>query len=94
VITKIVNFWRHSWETDRKAFVAELISFILTVGASLTLAVTADQPDMRLVYPGFFLGSIAGLYGYYRRKLAWPMMLTFYFLFVNIFGFGVAMLWW
>lgn len=91
---KIINFWSSSYHSDRIAFTAELISFVLTVGASMTLAITADQPDMRLVYPGFFLGSLAGVYGYYRRKLAWPILLTTYFLFVNVFGFGVAMQWW
>ena len=91
---KIIDFWASSYHSDRTAFAAELISFVLTVGASLTLAVTASAPDMRIVYPFFFLGSIAGLYGYYRRKLAWPMMLTTWFIFVNIFGFGVAMSWW
>ena len=89
----VIDFWTSSYRSDRIAFAAEIISFILTVGASLTLAFTADQPDMRLVYPGFFLGSIAGVYGYYRRKLAWPLLLTAYFCVVNVFGFSVAMEW-
>lgn len=89
----VIDFWTSSYHSDRIAFAAEIISFILTVGASLTLAFTADQPDMRLVYPGFFLGSIAGVYGYYRRKLAWPLLLTAYFCVVNVFGFSVAMGW-
>lgn len=93
MIEKLKNFWRHSYESDRVAFFCELISFIFTVGASLTLAVTADAPDMRLVYPGFFIGSITAVYGYYRRKLAWPLMLTAYFAVVNVFGFSVAMGW-
>lgn len=93
MIKKIKNFWRHSYESDRVAFFCELISFVFTVGASLTLALTADAPDMRFVYPGFFIGSVTAVYGYYRRKLAWPIMLTGYFAFVNVFGFSVAMGW-
>lgn len=92
-MNKIIDFWKSSYESDRVAFFYELTSFILTVGASATLAFTADQPDMRIVYPFFFAGSIAGLLGYIRRKLAWPMMLTGWFVLVNIFGFGVAMGW-
>jgi len=94
VINRIKNFWLHSYETDRVAFYYELISFVFTVGASLTLAFTADAPDMTVVYPGFFIGSLTAIYAYYRRKLAWPMMLTTYFAFVNVFGFGVAASWW
>ena len=94
MINKIKNFWLHSYETDKTAFYFELISFVFTVGASLTLALTADAPDMTIVYPFFFLGSQTAVYAYYRRKLAWPMMLTTYFGFVNVFGFGVAIGWW
>lgn len=93
-MNRIINFWKHSYETDRIAFYFELISFIFTVGASLTLALNAHDPDMRVVYPFFFIGSWTAVYAYYRRKLAWPMMLTTYFGFINVFGFGVAMQWW
>lgn len=91
---KIKEFWLHSYHTDKVAFYFELISFVFTVAASATLAFTADQPDMRIVYPGFFIGSIAGTYGYYRRNLSWPMALTSWFIFVNVLGFGRAMGWW
>ena len=88
------KFWRKSYRSDPTAFGFELTSFIFTVGASLYLAMTADAPDMALVYPGVFLGSIAGAYAYLRRGLAWPLVLTSYFAVVNIFGFGVAIHWW
>lgn len=91
---QIINFWRSSYDSDKIAFFLELSSFIFTVGASATLAFTAAAPDMRIVYPFFFIGSITGLLGYIRRKLAWPMMLTGWFVIVNLFGFGVAMGWW
>ena len=94
MINRIKDFWVSSYYSDKVAFTYELLSFVLTVGASLTLAITAADPDMRYVYPGFFLGSIFGVLGYLRRKLAWPLLLTSYFAVVNVFGFGVAMYWW
>jgi len=93
-VTGVIEFWRSSYRSDRVAFLYELLSFIFTVAASASLALTADAPDMRIVYPGFFIGSVFGVLGYYRRKLAWPMMLTGWFIFVNVLGFGVAMGWW
>ena len=90
---KIIDFWKSSYESDRIAFYLELSSFIFTVGASATLAFTAAAPDMKIVYPFFLIGSITGFLGYIRRKLAWPMMLTGWFILVNVFGFGVAMGW-
>lgn len=87
---KIKQFWINSYTSDKTAFYFELVSFIFTVGASLTLAVNAYDPDMSIVYPFFFIGSTTQCYAAYRRGAAWVMMLTFYFSLVNIFGYGIA----
>ena len=58
----IRNFWLNSYHSDRTAFYFELVSFIFTVGASLTLAFNARDPNMLIVYPGFFVGSITQCY--------------------------------
>jgi hypothetical protein len=92
-VNSIIDFWKSGYKSDKIAFYLELLSFIFTVGASATLAFTADAPDMRIVYPFFFIGSVTGCLGYYRRKLAWPMLLTGWFVIVNVFGFGIAMGW-
>ena len=90
----IKQFWISSYASDKIAFYFELVSFIFTVSASLTLALTAKDPNMLIVYPGFFVGSVAQCYAAYRRGAAWVMLLTGYFAFVNIFGYGVASGWW
>ena len=90
----IKNFWIKSYTSDRIAFFLELIAFVTTVSSSAMLAFTADNPDMSLIYPGFFVGSITGAIGYYRRGLGFPLMLTSYFACVNVFGYGVAKGWW
>lgn len=91
---KIKDFWSQSYTSDKTAFYFELISFVFTVSASLTLAINAKDPNMLIVYPGFFVGSITQCYAAYRRGAAWVMLLTFYFSLVNVFGFGVASNWW
>jgi len=93
-LENIKNFWIKSYTSDRTAFFLELISFVTTVSSSAILAFTADSPDMALIYPGFFVGSIAGAVAYLRRGLGFPLMLTSYFACVNVFGFGVAKGWW
>ena len=90
----IKQFWINSYTSDTTAFTFELISFVFTVGASLMLAINADNPNMLLVYPGFFVGSITQLYASWRRGAAWIMLLTFYFACINVFGYGVAAQWW
>jgi len=91
---QIKEFWEQSYYSDKFAFYLELVSFIFTVSASLYLAVNAANPDMRFVYPGFFVGAVTQCYASYRRGAAWVMLLTGYFACVNIFGFGRAIGWW
>jgi hypothetical protein len=90
----VVKFWTDSYQTDKIAFYFELVSFVFTVGASLTLALNAANPNMLLVYPGFLVGSATQAYASYRRGLPWILLLTSYFVCVNILGFGVAAQWW
>ena len=94
MVDKVKSFWVNSYTSDKTAFVYELISFIFTVSASMTLAVTAKDPNMLIVYPGFFVGSVTQAYASYRRGAAWVFLLTSYFACVNMFGFGVASGWW
>jgi hypothetical protein len=93
-LEKIKNFWVNSYQSDKIAFGFELVSFIFTVAASLTLAMTAMDPNMLIVYPFFFVGSITQCYASLRRGAAWVTLLTFYFACVNVFGYGVAASWW
>ena len=80
IFKRVKKFCLHSYETDHTAFTCELISLVFAVVASLMLAVTAEAPNMKYIYPGFFVSCTAATYGYYRRKLAWPMILTSYYL--------------
>ena len=94
MLGRVRSFWLHSYESDKTAFYFELISFVFTVSASLTLAITARDPNMLIVYPGFFVGSVTQAYASYRRGAAWVFLLTTYFACVNVFGYGVASNWW
>ena len=91
---KIVDFWSANFRADPLSFWLDMVSFVFTVGASLTLALTAQAPHMAWIYPGFFLGAVASFWANYRRGVAWTMLLTFYFAVVNVYGFGRALGWW
>jgi hypothetical protein len=60
----------------------------------MTLAINANDPNMLVVYPGFFIGSTTQAYAAFRRGAAWVFLLTVYFSFINVFGFGIAIGWW
>jgi len=88
---RVAEFWLRSYRSDNIAFFFEIASFIFTVSASFALATTADDPQMQHIYPAFFIGSVTGAYAYFRRGLAFPMLLVAYFSVMNIYGFGVAL---
>ncbi len=94
MISKVKGFWVESFLSNRKAFYLEVVSFVFAVSASLYLAITADNPTMELVYPIFFIAALASTLAHYERKVAFPMLLTIYFCFVNMFGFGRACGFW
>lgn len=89
----MIEFFKRSYQSDKIAFFFEIVSTIFTVTASITLAVNAANPNMSIVYPGFFLGAVTSAYAYYRRSLAWPLLLTLYFAVINIIGFSRSMRW-
>ena len=94
MLANVRSFWLRSFESDRTAFYFELVSFIFTVGASLTLAISARDPNMTIIYPGFFIGAVTQCYAAYRRNAAFVMMVTGYFAIINVYGYGVASYWW
>jgi len=89
-IEKIKLFWSSSYNSDKIAFYFELFSFLLVVTGSVKLAITATNPDMRYIYPLYFLGSLTALYAHCRRKLVWPTLLVGHFCIINIYGWLVA----
>jgi hypothetical protein len=93
-MSKFYQMWLSSYHKDPIAFLFEQISLIFTVTSSLYLAMHADAPNMLIVYPGFFVGSLSAMIAYWRREIPTPMMVTSYFAVVNIFGFGRAAGWW
>ena len=90
---KVKDFWINSYKSDKIAFAFELISFIFTVAASLTLAFNAKDPNMLIIYPFFFVVSVTQCYVAVRRGAAWVMLLTGYFAVINVFGYGIAAGW-
>ena len=91
---KVKEFWIRSYTSDKKAFFLEMTASILVVISTTAIAVTADHPPMQYIYPLSFTSAVVSIWAYIRRGVAWPLLITTYFSFVHIFGFGRAMLWW
>ena len=90
MISKIQDFFRASYNSDKIAFYLELCSFLCHMTASMSLAITARDPNMLYIYPFSLVGAICAFLSVRRRKLAWPLLTTFYACCINIVGFGRA----
>jgi len=93
-IDEIRAWWRKSYNSNPLAFKIEMLGFLFTVGASLVLAISAQSPDMRWIYPFFFAGSVCSFFATRMRGLAFPFLTACYFLGVNVLGFGRAVEFW
>ena len=79
----IVDFWKNSYNTDPLAFYLEMISAIAVIIGSAILTYTVLNPRPDLFIPFYWVGSIAGFFGAYRRMSAWVMVLTAWFIAMN-----------
>jgi len=87
---KIQDFFRNSYNSDKVAFYLELCSFLCHMTASMSLAITAQNPNLIYIYPFSIIGSICAFLSVRRRQLAWPLLTTFYAMCINIVGFTRA----
>ena len=80
----IKDFYRNSLTSDPIAHYAEMIGAVsVIIGSSiLTWTVLAPRPDIFI--PFYFMGSCASFYGAYRRGLPWVLLLTGWFIIMNI----------
>ena len=90
----VKEFWIRSYTSDPKAFYAETIAFVTVVIGNTTLAVTANDPPMHIIYPINFVAAVFSVYAYKRRGVAWPLVFTSYFILMQWFGFGRSLGWW
>ena len=88
---RIKNAVIRSYHEDHIAFYFELAGMIFTVIGSALLALTAQDPNMVVIFPFYLIGSATGLYAYYRKQAIWTIVLTAYFVVVNIIGFFIAL---
>lgn len=83
---------KEDWRSHRVRFVIEVLAWTLSIGCSITMAVTVPDPPLLVLYPTWIIGC--GLYAWAawtRRSFG---MLANYLLLTTIDTFGlVRMLW-
>jgi hypothetical protein len=78
---------RTDWNSNRFRFVAEMLAWAISIGCSITMAVTVPDPPLMALYPVWIIGC--GIYAWaaYTRKSFG--MLANYMLLVGIDTVGL-----
>lgn len=81
------NWIRSDYYSNRLRFVVELVAWVISIGCSITMAVTVPNPPLLILYPIWIVGcSMYAWASYTRRSLG---MLANYLLLVTIDSVGL-----
>ena len=78
---------RDDWHSSKLRFVVELLAWAISIGCSITMAITVPNPPLILLYPVWISGCAIYAYAAYSRKSFG--MLANYVLLTSIDTFGL-----
>ena len=67
----LLNTWgwiKDDWTSNRFRFVVELLAWAISIGCSITMALTVPNPPLLLLYPIWILGCALYAWAAYTRK--------------------------
>ena len=79
---------RDDWASNRLRFIIELLAWAISIGCSITMAVTVPNPPLLALYPIWITGCAMYAWAAYTRKSFG--MLANYMLLVTIDSIGLA----
>ena len=79
---------REDWNSNNFRFVVELLAWAISIGCSITMAVTVPNPPLLALYPVWIAGCAMYAWAAYTRKSFG--MLANYILLTAIDTFGLA----
>ena len=78
---------RDDWASNKFRFIVELFAWAISIGCSITMAVTVPNPPLLILYPIWIIGCAMYAWAAYTRKSFG--MLANYLLLVTIDTFGL-----
>lgn len=78
---------REDWKSDRVRFILEVIAWAISIGCSITMALTVPNPPLIILYPIWILGC--AIYAWCAHNRGSFGMLANYLLLVTIDTVGL-----
>ena len=88
ILGDIFKWIQDDYRTNRFRFVVELLAWAISIGCSITMALTVPTPPLLIMYPIWILGCAMYAWAAYTRKSFG--MLANYMLLVTIDSVGLA----
>jgi hypothetical protein len=86
----VVSWIKEDWQSNRARFIVEILAWIISIGCSLTMALTVPNPPLILLYPTWIAGCAMYAWAAYTRRSFG--MLANYVLLVTIDVIGLIRL--
>jgi len=64
----IFDWIKNDWRSNRLRFVAELLAWIISIGCSVTMALTVPNPPLLVLYPVWITGCAIYAWAAFTRK--------------------------
>jgi hypothetical protein len=78
---------KDDWHSHKFRFIVELLAWVISIGCSITMAVTVPSPPLLALYPVWILGCAMYAWASYTRKSFG--MLANYILLTTIDTYGL-----
>mgnify|MGYP007071575476 CR=1 FL=1 len=88
ILASIAEWIRNDYRTHSFRFVVELLAWAISIGCSITMAITVPTPPLLVLYPIWILGCAMYAWAAYTRKSFG--MLANYLLLVSIDAVGLV----
>ena len=63
-----IEWIKNDWSSNKPRFIVELLAWAISIGCSITMAVTVPNPPLLVLYPIWISGCAIYAYAAYTRK--------------------------
>ena len=88
IFNGIFEWIKDDWQSNRWRFIVELVAWAISIGCSITMALTVPNPPLLVLYPIWIVGCALYAWAAYTRKSFG--MLANYLLLVTIDFIGLT----
>jgi hypothetical protein len=68
IILNTFSWIKHDWQSHKVRFMVEVLAWAISVGCSITMALTVPNPPLLAMYPVWIFGCALYAWASYTRK--------------------------